>query len=263
MPCSVRADDVALEVVADHPRQLRRRRRAPRARRRSTAALGLPSTVASMSGGVLEPGDERARVEARPVGGLPPAVPVQAVELGAGLELEERAVQVQVREDAARSPRPRRRRRSARRRRSCRRAAGPRGRRGCRASSARARACPSSTRAATLPVVCSSSSSSVDPHRAQLLAELRARARRRVRDEANPVARARAGGAPRRPLRRSARRRRAARRPRRGESPPWTPSLFGRKSPSGSPARAGRAASTRRRARPASRRCSTSRARRR
>ena len=73
-----------------------------------------------------------------------------------------------------------------------------------------------------------------EPERAQLLAELRARHDRRVRDEADPVAgRAqpphRVDGAGDRLAAR-----RAARRPRRGESPPWTPSLFGRKSRSAS-----------------------------
>ena len=64
--------------------------------------LGLPSSVACTPGGVLEPGDERAGVEQRPARRLPPAVAVQAVELGACVELRERAGKVHVAEDAVR-----------------------------------------------------------------------------------------------------------------------------------------------------------------
>ena len=129
------------------------------------------------------------------VGGLPPAVLVQAVELGARVELVEGAVQVQVREDAARSPRPRRRRRAARRRRSCRRAAGPsRSSRMPGIVSASTRL-PARTRAATPPVVCSSSSSSSMPIARSCSASCARERGRRVRDEANPVPVARADGA--------------------------------------------------------------------
>ena len=44
---ALRADDVALEVVADHPRHRRVGVERLARRRRSTAALGLPSTIAS------------------------------------------------------------------------------------------------------------------------------------------------------------------------------------------------------------------------
>ncbi len=50
-------------------------------------------------GGILEPRDEHTSVEPRAVRGLPPLVLVQAVEIGAGLQLVERPVQVEVRED--------------------------------------------------------------------------------------------------------------------------------------------------------------------
>ena len=95
----VRADDVALEIVADHPRQPRLGvERLERGGEVGVARLAEHGRLDV--GGVLEPRDERARVEARAVRGLPPAVLVQAVQLGARLELVEGAVQVEVGEDA-------------------------------------------------------------------------------------------------------------------------------------------------------------------
>src|SRR5207344_2208245 len=47
-------------------------------------------------------GDEGAGVQTCPVGRLPPLVLVQAIQLGAGLELVEGPVEVQVREDPPR-----------------------------------------------------------------------------------------------------------------------------------------------------------------
>ena len=63
------------------------------------AGLGFPSTVASCLGRVLESRDEGAGVQHRAARRLPPAVLVQAVELGAALELGEGAREVHVAED--------------------------------------------------------------------------------------------------------------------------------------------------------------------
>ena len=130
-----------------------------------------------------------------------------------------------------------------------------------RASSARARACPSSARAATPPVVCSSSSSSSMPIARSCSASC---ARERVVEFVTKRSRCPAS------------RRRAHRGGRSGDRRAGNVQhavhvqenrRHGRRvysvgrSPSGSPARAGRAASTRRRARRASRRSSTSRRR--
>ena len=82
IPCALRTGDVALEVVADHPGQLRvgvdRLQRGGEVLR---ARLAQHHRLDP--GGVLEPGDEGACVEPRPGRRLPPAVAVQAVELGA------------------------------------------------------------------------------------------------------------------------------------------------------------------------------------
>ena len=67
-------------------------------RRRSACRARSPRRPAAYSSA----GDERARVEQRPARRLPPAVLVQAVELGAGLELGERAREVHVAEDLVR-----------------------------------------------------------------------------------------------------------------------------------------------------------------
>ena len=64
--------------------------------------LGLPSTVASAAGRVLEPGDERAGVEHRAEARLPPLVLVQAVERRAHLDLRERTCEVHVAEHLVR-----------------------------------------------------------------------------------------------------------------------------------------------------------------
>ena len=90
------------------------------------SGLGLPSTVASIAGRVLEPGHERARVEPRPVGRLPPAVPVQAVELGARPASSRNArLRFRYEKIAARLLALVGSRRRAPRRRSCRSARGP------------------------------------------------------------------------------------------------------------------------------------------
>ena len=174
-------------------------------------------------GRVLEPGDERARVEQRPARRLPPAVLVQAVELGARLELGERAREVHVARRRGSSPRSRRRRRSGRRRRPRRRAR-----------------CPS--RSSTMPGIVSASTRLPCERvrrgaggRLQLVVvELDARSRGAARRAARrecvvlfvtkrsrwPVL-----AQPRDRLGRAGdrlRRRRAGRRRRRGEWPPWT-----------------------------------------
>ena len=63
-------------------------------------AAGLADDLGLDACRVLEPGDEGARVEQRPARGLPPAVPVQADEARAGVELRERSVQLVVGEHA-------------------------------------------------------------------------------------------------------------------------------------------------------------------
>ena len=100
-PDALGAGDVAFDVVADHPGHLgvgveRLDRRA------EVGGARLAEHDRLDTRHVFEPRDEGARVEPRAVGRLPPAVLVQAVELGAGEELEERAVQVEVGEDPAR-----------------------------------------------------------------------------------------------------------------------------------------------------------------
>ena len=98
-PAGLGADDVALEVVADHPRhprvrveRLERRVEVRRRRLAEDRRLDLRRE--------LEAGDERAGVEHRPVLRLPPAVAMQREEVGAHLDLAERAGDVRVREDA-------------------------------------------------------------------------------------------------------------------------------------------------------------------
>ena len=100
-PEPLAAGDVALEVVADHPRHIgvgvERLDRGSEVRRARLAEHGRLDP-----GGVLEPGHDCAGVETRPLGRLPPAVAVQAVELGAGEQLQEGPVQVEVGIDAVR-----------------------------------------------------------------------------------------------------------------------------------------------------------------
>src|SRR5205823_2177353 len=96
-PVPLRAADVAFDVVADHPRELRIRVDCLE-RRGEVFGARLAENRRLDTGGELEPGHERAGVELWPVCGLPPAVLVQTEELGAGLELEECAIQVEVRE---------------------------------------------------------------------------------------------------------------------------------------------------------------------
>ena len=83
-PSSARAaapGDVGLDVVADHPRHLRVRVESLE-RRAEVGALGFPTTVASTSAAYSRPATKQPGVEERPARGLPPAVLVQAVELG-------------------------------------------------------------------------------------------------------------------------------------------------------------------------------------
>ena len=101
MPDSARAGDVGLEVVADHP--------GHRGLGVERAAGGVEVRGARLAehgrrrlGCVLEPGDVAAGIEQRPARRLPPAVAVEAIELGAHLELRERAREVHVREDEVR-----------------------------------------------------------------------------------------------------------------------------------------------------------------
>ena len=97
----MRARDVGLDVITDHP---------------GHACVGVELVERSLEVGrrrlaedsrvdvrrVLETGDERTGVERRPVLRLPPAVLVQAVQLGAAFELVERAREVHVAEDEVR-----------------------------------------------------------------------------------------------------------------------------------------------------------------
>ena len=94
------ASDVGLDVVANHDRLVRRRSELGE-RGVEVRARRLADDLRLDPRRVLEPGDERARVEQRPARGLPPAVLVQADEAGAALELREGPIQVVVAEDPA------------------------------------------------------------------------------------------------------------------------------------------------------------------
>ena len=100
-PEELRAAHVRLDVVRDEPRQLglggervERRGEVGRAR--------LPEHDGVDPGRVLEPRDERARVEHRATARLPPLVLVQAVQRRAHLDLVERTREVHVAEDLVR-----------------------------------------------------------------------------------------------------------------------------------------------------------------
>ena len=100
-PHAARAGDIGLEVVADHPGHGRL------GVERAAGGVEVGGARLAEHGGrrlrrVLEPGDVAAGVEQWPAGRLPPAVAVQAVEVGAHLELRERAREVHVGEDEVR-----------------------------------------------------------------------------------------------------------------------------------------------------------------
>ena len=97
----LRAADVLVEVVGDHPGQLRLGvERGERGGEAGGARLADHRRLDA--GRVLERGDEGAAVEHRAARGLPPRVLVQAEEVGAGLDLGERAREVHVAEDLVR-----------------------------------------------------------------------------------------------------------------------------------------------------------------
>ena len=95
------AADVGLDVVGHHPRQLGlRAERVERRREVGRARLAEDRRVDARR--VLEPRHEGAGVEQRAAARLPPLVLVQAVELGAHLQLGERPAEVHPREHLVR-----------------------------------------------------------------------------------------------------------------------------------------------------------------
>ena len=94
----LRAADIGLDVVSDHPCKARFGIECGQ-RRLEVGSRRLAEHDRLRIGGVFEPGHECASVQKRSVLGLPPAVLVQRVELRAGLELVEGAGQVHIAED--------------------------------------------------------------------------------------------------------------------------------------------------------------------
>jgi hypothetical protein len=97
-PEDLGAADVLLEVVGHEPRELGLRVEGRECGREARRA-GLADQRRLDAGRVLERGHEGASVEHRAARGLPPRVLVEAEEVGAGLDLGERAGEVHVAED--------------------------------------------------------------------------------------------------------------------------------------------------------------------